>query len=393
MVADGGQGNFAGLGQTMAAVDQVSNGGAVTLFLCGDVMLGRGVDQILPHPCTPVLYEQHVGSAIEYVRLAEARNGPVPKPVTFDYVWGDALAVLDRRQPHCRIINLETAITTSSAAERKGINYRMNPANIGVLTEANIDACMLANNHVLDWGRRGLVETLVSLEEAGIASVGAGRNLADATASTVLPVAGNSRVIISAFGSTTSGIPARWSAEDNVPGVNLLPECCETAIYKIRESVRALKQQGDIAVASVHWGGNWGYDISETQRTIAHRLIDRAAVDVIHGHSSHHPKAIEVYRGKLILYGCGDFINDYEGIRGYEEFRSDLTLAYFARIDACTGELLELEMIPFRIRRLRLERADHEDTRLLAKSLDRTSCPFGARVEAHPDDYLRLLWG
>ena len=361
--------------------------------MCGDVMLGRGIDQILPYPCPPVLYERYVGSAIEYVRLAEVQNGPVPKPVAFDYVWGDALTILDQRQPHFRIINLETAITTSNAAERKGINYRMNPANIRVLTAANIDVCVLANNHVLDWGRSGLVETLDTLEEAGIASIGAGRNLAEATAPIVVPGAGNSRVILSAFGATTSGIPATWTAEDKVPGVNLLPAYCEAAISKVGASIRTLKGPSDIAVASIHWGGNWGYDIPKNERAVAHGLIDRAGVDIVHGHSSHHPKAIEVYRGKLILYGCGDFINDYEGIRGHGAFRSDLTLAYFARLARCDGTLLDLEMVPFRIRRLRLERANHEATRWLAEALDRTSCPFGARIEACPDDHLRLLWG
>ena len=74
-------------------------------------------------------------------------------------------------------------------------------------------------------------------------------------------------------------------------------------------------------VASVHWGSNWGYDIPREQTVFAHRLIDEAGVDIIHGHSSHHVRAIEVYKDRLILYGCGDFLNDYEGISGYEEFR------------------------------------------------------------------------
>ena len=82
----------------------------VTLFLCGDVMLGRGIDQILPHPGDPQLYESHVKSAATYVELAERTKGPIPKPVDFRYVWGDALAELQRAQPHARIINLETSM-------------------------------------------------------------------------------------------------------------------------------------------------------------------------------------------------------------------------------------------------------------------------------------------
>jgi poly-gamma-glutamate capsule biosynthesis protein CapA/YwtB (metallophosphatase superfamily) len=83
-----------------------------------------------------------------------------------------------------------------------------------------------------------------------------------------------------------------------------------------------MAKPGDLIVVSVHWGPNWGYDIPHQQRRFAHALIDKANVSIIHG--QHHLKAIEVYRDRLILYGCGDFLNDYEGIKGYEEFRDDL---------------------------------------------------------------------
>ena len=99
----------------------------------------------------------------------------------------------------------------------------------------------------------------------------------------------------------------------------------------------------------MHWGPNWGYEIPDEQRSFAHLLIDRADVSIIHGHSSHHPKAIEVYRNRLILYGCGDFLNDYEGINGYEEFRDDLVLMYFADVEP-GGTLAALEIVPLQIR-------------------------------------------
>ncbi len=74
----------------------------VRLFLCGDVMLGRGIDQILPHPADPRLYEPHVVSALTYVELAERVNGAIPRPVDFSYVWGDAIAELERLRPDAR---------------------------------------------------------------------------------------------------------------------------------------------------------------------------------------------------------------------------------------------------------------------------------------------------
>jgi poly-gamma-glutamate capsule biosynthesis protein CapA/YwtB (metallophosphatase superfamily) len=100
----------------------------ITLFLCGDVMTGRGIDQILPHPSPPQLDEPYVTSALDYVALAERVNGGIPRPVGFGYIWRDALAERERRRPDVHIVNLETAITTSEDREAKGINYRMHPA-------------------------------------------------------------------------------------------------------------------------------------------------------------------------------------------------------------------------------------------------------------------------
>jgi poly-gamma-glutamate synthesis protein (capsule biosynthesis protein) len=85
----------------------------ITLFLCGDVMTGRGIDQIMPSPSDPVIYESYIRSAYGYVKLAEKVNGIVPKPLDYAYIWGDALAVFERIKPDLRIINLETSVTTS----------------------------------------------------------------------------------------------------------------------------------------------------------------------------------------------------------------------------------------------------------------------------------------
>jgi len=86
----------------------------ITLFLCGDVMTGRGIDQILPYPSDPRIYEPYMTSAQGYVKIAEEASGPIPKPVDFAYIWGDALEELRRADPDVRIINLETAVTNSA---------------------------------------------------------------------------------------------------------------------------------------------------------------------------------------------------------------------------------------------------------------------------------------
>ena len=366
----------------------------VTLFLCGDVMTGRGIDQILPHSAPPQLFEPYVRDARQYVQLAEQRNSPISRPVDFAYVWGEALAELQRRQPAVKLINLETSLTAEGQPwPGKGIHYRMHPANVPLLTVAGIDVAALANNHVLDWGYAGLDQTLATLHQARILTAGAGGNAAAAGAPAVVELAGQGRVLVFAFGAASSGIPARWGATAGRAGVNLLPELSAAAVERIGAQVRQVKRPGDVVVASLHWGGNWGYEIAASQQQFAHGLLDRAGVDLVHGHSSHHVQGIEVYRGKLILYGCGDLLTDYEGIGTEEEFRSDLGLLYFVRVDPVTGQLVSLELVPMQTRKFRLERATKEDALWLRETLNREGKRFKTRVEMSGDDTLVLRWG
>ncbi len=365
---------------------------AVTLFLCGDVMTGRGIDQILATPCDPALHERYVADARDYVALAEAKNGPIPRGVPPAYVWGEALEALARAAPAARIVNLETAVTTSDAWEDKGINYRMHPANVGCLAAAKIDCCALANNHVLDWGAAGLLETLATLHAAGIRTAGAGRDLAEARAIATLPLPAGGQVLVAAYGMRSSGIPGDWAAGESRPGVALLDDLSERSVACITREIAAVKRPGDVAIVSIHWSGNWGYAIGAAERRFARRLVEAAGVDIVHGHSSHHPKAIEVHAGKLLLYGCGDLVNDYEGIGGYEAWRGDLGLVYFPTVDAASGTLLALALVPMRMRRFRLERAPIEDARWLAETLSREGRAFGTRVEIEADGRLALAW-
>lgn len=364
---------------------------AVTLFLCGDVMTGRGVDQALPHSCPPRLYEPVVRSALEYVELAERANGPVSRPVDYGYIWGDALEVLEQVRPELRIINLETSVTTSEDAAPKGIDYRMHPGNVPVLAAARIDCCVLANNHVLDWGDAGLIETLEVLGRAGIPVAGAGLDLEAARAPAVLEVGAEGRVLVFAFGAGDSGIPPGWAAGDATPGVHRLPDYSDATADEVGRRVAAAKRPGDVAVASIHWGGNWGYDVPAEHRRFAHALVDGAGIDVVHGHSSHHPRAVEVYRGRPIFYGCGDFLNDYEGISGYEAFRDDLVLAWFPTLELGSGRLVRLAMAPLRIRNFRLNRPSAPEREWLRAVMDRECGRFGHRVVERGDAFV-LEW-
>jgi poly-gamma-glutamate synthesis protein (capsule biosynthesis protein) len=362
------------------------------LFLAGDVMTGRGIDQVLPHPGDDRLHEDYIKSALEYAHLAERAHGPVHRPVAFDYIWGEALAELDRRKPDARIVNLETAVTHSTAYEPKGINYKMSPDNVPVITAAGIDCCVLANNHVLDWGRSGLIETLSTLELAGVHCAGAGRAAATAAAPAALDTRKGARVLVFGFASPCSGVPRDWAAGADKPGVNLIPRLAVEHAEAIAKTMLAVRKPRDVVIASIHWGHNWGYEIPEAQIGFAHCMIDTGAVDLVHGHSSHHFKGIEVYHNRPIIYGCGDFIDDYEGISGYEEFRDDLVLMYFPTIRVADGTLTALEMVPLQIRNMQLNPTSTADRAWVLERLDRECARFGTRVSVGSEGTLRLQW-
>jgi poly-gamma-glutamate synthesis protein (capsule biosynthesis protein) len=301
-------------------------------------MTGRGVDQILPHPGGHQIFEPYVQDAREYVALAESRNGPISEPVAGSYIWGDALAELARVAPDVRIINLETSITVSDGYWKgKGINYRMHPENIECLTAARVDVCALANNHVLDYGYAGLAETLETLRRAGLKGVGAGPNAAAARAPAVVAGSNGPAVVVFSFASETSGVPRDWAALKDRPGVDLLPDLSESSARQVVERVRQAAGEHDLAVASIHWGGNWGYEVPRQQVRFAHWLV----------------------------------------------------LMYFATLSAAAGDLVRLQMTPMQIRKMRLNSASSADATWLRDTLERVSAPFGTHVEV--TDSIRLL--
>ncbi len=394
---------------------------STTLFLSGDVMTGRGIDQIFKATAPPRLYEPYVRDAREYLQIAERKSGSIPRNVGPEYIWGDALG--DIRSADLRVINLETSITDRGEPwPGKGIHYRMHPANTRILTAAAFDCAVLANNHVLDWGYAGLADTVVALRGAGIAVAGAGSDHAAASYPAVLTIPGTGgaerrsqngadtnvaeqrsrkssrtdveaersrRLLVFGIGYQSSGIPAEWNAGPSMAGVNFATGSTADAVYEISSLVGRESRSGDIVLVSVHWGGNWGYEIPDRQIELAHALIDEGGVDIVHGHSSHHPKAIEVYRGRLILYGCGDFINDYEGISGHESYRTEIALGYFPEING-DGTLRSLQVQPYIINRFRLNACEREDAEWIARRLTRISKQFGTQVVVAEDERLNV---
>ncbi|GAA3077432.1 CapA family protein [Streptomyces olivoverticillatus] len=317
----------------------------------------------------------------------------MPRPAGFSWPWGEVLALLDGAAPGARVLNLETSVTRcGDFSPGKAIHYRMNPPNVPCLSAARPDVCVLANNHVLDFGPRGLEETLDTLADAGLRTAGAGRDEQEARRPAVVPVGAGGRVLVFSFGMPSSGIPRGWAATDVRPGVDLVAEATDAAAAAVAGRVRRAKQQGGRSRRFGPLGGRTGATTSPATRSVSRTPWSTAASTSSTGTPRTTPRPIEVYRGKLVLYGCGDFIDDYEGITGYEQYRDDLRLAYFASADPDTGALTDLRMAPLQARRLRLERAAHQDAEWLGRVLGRIGGRFGTRCDTGPDGELVLRW-
>lgn len=152
------------------------------------------------------------------------------------------------------------------------------------------------------------------------------------------------------------------------------------------------RQPGDLVIVSLHWGGNWSWDVPEEQQRFAHRLIDWGVADLVHGHSSHHPRPIEVYRDKLILYGCGDLINDYEGIGRHEMGDTGVACLDFVRVSPRTGELQHLEVQAWTLKKFRLVRAAAPEKQEFLTQFNNHIAAFKIRLEVRADSNWALAW-
>jgi poly-gamma-glutamate synthesis protein (capsule biosynthesis protein) len=359
------------------------------ILLAGDAMLGRGIDQIQHLSCDPALPDPRVKSARDFVRGASWRNGPIPEPVDHSYVWGEALDVIASYAPCLRILNLETTFTTAPLPAEKRVTFRAHPANIDMLRLFAPDCCTLANNHVLDWGEDGLVETLDTLRDAGLARTGVGYNEEDAWKPCILPLPDGRRVIVLSIGDRSGGVPYEWAAEGKRPGVAHTGHDIDACVERVANTISAVRQEGDVVIASIHWGENWGFDVPPRHSILGISLLEAAGVDIIHGHSSHHPKQIALRGKKLILFGCGDLINDYEGIQPYAPHRPDLVAIYL--VGLAGAAIRQIRILPFRVRRMRLERPTEEEAKWLCDRVTRNSGPFGTAWIAENDGTIRIV--
>ena len=198
------------------------------------------------------------------------------------------------------MVNLEFPFSTRGTQMKdKQYTFRADPARASILTEMGVDIVSLANNHTLDFGTEALLDTIATLEENNILSVGAGENLEAEERLSSITVKGRN---IAFLGASRVIPETDWNATKYSPG--LFTTYDPTLLI---EEIKIAKQSNDLVVVYVHWGIEQKEHPEEYQRTMAKQYID-AGADLVIGSHPHVLQGIEYYNGKPIVYSLGNFI-------------------------------------------------------------------------------------
>jgi poly-gamma-glutamate capsule biosynthesis protein CapA/YwtB (metallophosphatase superfamily) len=246
----------------------VAREGKVTFSFVGDVMLGAKVDGLL-------------------------------RQYGYDYPY---IFVKDHLQKaDIAIANLEAPVTDRGEPQGKEYVFRIAPQALPALKASGIDVLNLANNHILDYGQVGLLDTFDYLDREGLGRVGAGRDVDEAFQPVIIEKNGL-KIAILGFSRVVPNLEPSWKAAAGHPGVaptyNHIPPV---------QSITKAKQESDLVVVIAHWGVERSDTPEDYQIDLAHRYIEAGADLVVASHA-HVLQGFERYKGKWIAYNLGNFI-------------------------------------------------------------------------------------
>jgi poly-gamma-glutamate capsule biosynthesis protein CapA/YwtB (metallophosphatase superfamily) len=308
----------------------------VKLALAGDTMLGRGV--------------------------AEALESRAPET----FVADEVVAVASEADVF--VLNLECCISERGEPwpdPAKSFFFRAPPRATELLAHLGVDCVTLANNHALDFGETALLDTLAHLATAGIATVGAGANVAEARAAVVLEAGGVRLAVVAA-----TDHPRAYAAGTEKPGVAFAHLWRGSVPRWLRESVAVAAADADAVLATVHWGPNMVAAPVPHVRAAAKTLRDAGAA-LVAGHSAH----VFHGAGERVLYDLGDFLDDYAVDR---RLRNDLGLLFLVTLDA--GRAVRLEAVPLALDYCHTRLAEGEDAAWVRARFRAASAALGTEV-------------
>ena len=234
------------------------------------------------------------------------------------------------RSADLTLANFENPVIEAAVWHPEDTTFTGEPELLPILDQAGIDGVTLANNHILDAGVPGLKETRVHLENAGVSYAGAGMDLAEAREPMIFEL-GETKVGVLSY----QGVPYyEWSwATQTAPGTAPLLESV------MKEDIQRLRPEVDLLVVLPHWGKEYMATPEPNQVKLAHAAIDAGADLLIGGHA-HWPKGIEMYKGKPIYYGVGNFLFD-------QSWSEETSTGIFAEVTLYEDRVIQTRPVPF----------------------------------------------
>ena len=291
---------------------------SVQLGFTGDLVLGR-----------------HVTAAV--------LNGLQP-----DDMWGDLRETM--LATDAMVGNLEGPITNHPVKwnNLKAFYFRADPKVMDHLHAGNFRCLALANNHMVDFGSQGLIDTRRHLTESGFAFAGAGVDPDEA----MEPTTFQAGPLTVGFISITNTVPP-FAAKVGRPGTNYWKiRNSQTNIDRLTRLITDLRGRGaDLIVLSVHWGPNYRWWPPCNYQAFARKAID-LGVDIVHGHSAHLLQAVEFHGNGVILYDTGDYLDDFVVMYGLRSDYSGLFL-----VDIEPGARPKVTIIPAKLTIAQVNRA------------------------------------
>jgi Bacterial capsule synthesis protein PGA_cap len=193
------------------------------------------------------------------------------------------------------------------------------PDNLGALTRIGLDVATLAGNHIADAGPDGIEDTVGALRSLGIATAGAGMNLDEARRPAVVDGVGvlsyncvgprDGWARPSKPGCAYVEVLTHYELDHAGPGgpPRVFTFATPESLGAMREDIAALREQADILVVALHKGlGHVRAKLAQYESDVARAAID-AGADVVVGHHAHILRGVELYRGRPIFHGLGNF--------------------------------------------------------------------------------------
>lgn len=220
------------------------------------------------------------------------------------------------------VVNLEDPLTTSSTNFKQAIPLKANPTYTHVLKDNKVVVACLANNHIMDYGDKGLTDTISALQSNGINYTGAGENLDQAIKPVYLDIKGRKITILNFMDNTTftGFLPSEMPAATvNSPGY------APADWNIIKKSIDESKKNSDITVIVFHYGNEYSIIPNNYQIDLSHKCIDEGA-DIVIGSHPHVIQEIESYNGKPIFYSLGNFVFDQSNAATHSSLMVEMDL-------------------------------------------------------------------